>query len=217
VIRVSGLSKIYPRHGRRGGHTVLDDVSFTVPRGCRLALMGRNGSGKSTLVRLLGKVEMPTGGSVEHGMTVSWPLGFTGSFQGSLTGLDNARFIARIYRTDYARLRAFVEDFSELGEFLYAPVKTYSAGMRARLAFALSIAIEFDCYLIDEVVLVGDQRFHARCREHLFDKRADRALIMASHDAHFLTTVCDAALVLINGKAHWYDDVQAAAQVYHSL
>ncbi|MGH8538909.1 MAG: ABC transporter ATP-binding protein [Stenotrophobium sp.] len=215
MIRVTGLQKIYPGHER--AHVVFNDISFTIPRGFRLGLLGRNGSGKSTLIRLIGKIELPTRGTVEHSMSVSWPLGFTGSFQGSLTGIDNAKFIARIYRTEFSRLRGFVEEFSELGDFLYEPVKTYSSGMRARLAFALSIAIEFDCYLIDEVLLVGDQRFHARCREHLFDRRVDRAMVIASHDAAFISTVCDAALVLVNGKAHWYDDVGAAVQIYQTL
>ena len=215
MLRVSHLSKVYA-HGR-GRRTILDDVSFTVPRGCRVGLMGRNGAGKSTLIRLLGKIEMPTRGRVDHGMTVSWPLAFTGSFQGSLSGLDNARFIARIYRADFPRLRRFVDEFSELGHCLYEPVKTYSAGMRARLAFALSIAIEFDCYLIDEVVLVGDQRFHQRCSQHLFEKRADRALIMASHNVQWLSMVCDAAILLLHGKAYWFDDPKAAAQVYEAL
>ncbi len=215
MIRVSGLTKFYPHQGRE--RLILDDVNFTIPRGCRVGLMGRNGSGKSTLIRLLGKVEMPTRGKVEHAMSVSWPLGFTGSFQGSLSGIDNAKFIARIYRVDYPTLLDFVRDFSELGDYLYSPVKTYSAGMRARLAFALSVAVEFDCYLIDEVVLVGDQRFHARCEEHLFNKRADRSLIMASHNAPWLATICDAAILLIDGKAHWYDDPAAAAAVYAKL
>lgn len=212
MIQVSGLSKVYHHQGR--DRVILDDVSFTVPRGRRVALMGRNGTGKSTLIRLLGKVELPTRGRVEHDMTVSWPLGFTGSFQGSLSGLDNAKFIARIYRADYQSMLQFVRDFSELGDYLYAPVKTYSTGMRARLAFALSIAIEFDCYLIDEVVLVGDQRFHARCHEHLFDKRADRALIIASHNIPWLATICDAAILLSRGKAYWFDDVRHAAWWY---
>lgn len=209
MIQVSGLTKKYPHHGRE--RVVLDNLNFTIPRGCRVGLMGRNGTGKSTLIRLLGKVETPTQGKVVHNMSVSWPLGFTGSFQGSLSGVDNAKFIARIYRADYPSLLAFVREFSELGDYLYAPVKTYSAGMRARLAFALSIAVEFDCYLIDEVVLVGDQRFHARCQEHLFDKRADRALIIASHNTQWLATVCDAAILLHDGKAHWFDDVGTAA------
>jgi capsular polysaccharide transport system ATP-binding protein len=212
VIEVANVRKVYPGHEH--AHMVLDDVSFTVPRGAKVGLLGRNGAGKSTLIRLLGKVEAPTRGTVRHRMSVSWPLGFGGTFQGSLTGIDNIKFIARIYAQDYARLRAFVDDFAELGDFLYEPVKTYSSGMRARLAFALSIAIEFDCYLIDEVIMVGDQRFHERCREHLFDRKADRALVLASHDAHFVREVCDSAIVLSGGHARWFGDVGEALAVY---
>lgn len=215
MIQVSNLRKIYRTHG--SSHLVLDDVNFVVPRGFKLALLGRNGAGKSTLIRMLGKIELPTSGSVRHDMTVSWPLGFGGAFQGSLTGIDNMRFLSRIYRTDYKRMRAQVDDFAELGKFLYQPVKNYSTGMQARLAFALSIAIEFDCYLIDEVVMVGDQRFHARCREHLFDRRADRALVVASHDATFVREICDAAIVLISGKAHYYESVDDAVKIYQAL
>lgn len=215
MIRVEGLRKTYP--GRHGRHVVLDDISVEVARGQRLALLGRNGSGKSTLIRLFGKVELPDRGTVTHGMSVSWPLGFSGTFQGSLSGLDNVRFIARIYRSDYAQLRAFVDDFAELGDFLYQPVKTYSSGMRARLAFALSLAIRFDCYLVDEVVLVGDQRFHARCREALFDRSSERALVLASHDAGFVREVCDAALVLDRGHARYFDDIDEAVAVYRQL
>lgn len=215
MIRVSNIRKIYRSHGR--SHTVLNGVSFDVPRNHRLALLGRNGAGKSTLIRLLGKIEAPTSGTIEHSMSVSWPLGFSGTFQGSLTGLDNMRFISRIYRTDYVRLRAFVDDFAELGDFLYQPVKTYSSGMRARLAFALSVAIQFDCYLVDEVIMVGDQRFHARCREHLFDRSAGRSLILASHDAAFVRDVCDSAIVLIKGQAHYYQNIDEAINMYQLL
>ena len=215
MIEVSGLRKVYP--GLEHAHVVLDDVSLTVPRGFKLGLLGRNGAGKSTLIRLIGKVEMPTRGRVTHRMSVSWPLGFGGTFQGSLTGIDNIKFISRIYDQDYARLRAFVDDFAELGEFLYEPVKTYSSGMRARLAFALSIAIDFDCYLVDEVIMVGDARFHARCREHLFDRKAGRALVLASHDAHFVREVCDAVVVLQGGHARWFDNVGEGLAAYEAL
>lgn len=214
MIRAEALRKTYPGH--RGRHVVLDAVNLEVPRGSRLAVLGRNGAGKSTLIRLLGKVELPDAGRVVHGMSVSWPLGFSGSFQGSLSGLDNVRFIARIYRKDYTALRAFVDDFAELGDFLYQPVKTYSSGMRARLAFALSLAIEFDCYLVDEVILVGDQRFHARCREALFDRSAGRALVLASHDVHFVRQTCDTALVLHRGQAQYFEDIDEALRVYES-
>lgn len=214
MIRAEHVYKSYP--GRHGRHPVLRDLSLDIPAGSRLAVLGRNGAGKSTLIRLLGKVELPDRGRITHAMSVSWPLGFSGSFQGSLSGLDNVRFIARIYRRDYRRLRAFVDDFAELGDFLYQPVKTYSSGMRARLAFALSIAIDFDCYLIDEVVLVGDQRFHQRCREHLFDRSSGRTLILASHDAHFVREVCDCALVLYGGQALHFEDLEAALSFYQA-
>jgi len=215
MIRAEGLVKVYPGHGVP--HLVLDNVNVQVPRGRKLALLGRNGAGKSTLIRMLSKIEMPTSGTVVHEMSVSWPLGFGGTFQGSLTGIDNMKFISRIYRADYKKLSRFVDDFAELGKFLYQPVKTYSTGMRARLAFGLSIAIEFDCYLIDEVFLVGDQRFHARCQEHLFDRRSDRSLIIASHDAAFVEATCDCALVLSGGKAHYFDDVRQALAAYHFM
>lgn len=214
MIRVEHLHKTYP--GRHGPHVVLNDVNIEVPRGSRLAILGRNGAGKSTLIRLIGKVELPDHGRVVHEMSVSWPLGFSGSFQGSLSGLDNVRFIARIYRSDYAALRAFVDDFAELGDFLYQPVKTYSSGMRARLAFALSLAIRFDCYLVDEVIMVGDQRFHARCRDALFDRSAGRALVLVSHDVSFVRETCDSALVLRNGNAQFYSDLDEAINVYQS-
>jgi len=215
MIRVSNLRKVYRGHGR--SHVVLDDVNFTVPRGFKLALLGRNGAGKSTLIRLLGKIEMPTAGSVRHEMSVSWPLGFGGAFQGSLTGIDNIRFLSRIYRSDFARMRASVEDFAELGEFLYQPVKTYSSGMQARLAFALSIAIEFECYLIDEVIMVGDARFFQRCQDELFVKRADRALIIVSHDMGFIRETCDSGALIHNAKFHMCGSVVEAIDAYQAL
>lgn len=215
MIRCEHLHKVYEGHG--GEHVVLRDTSFTVPRGFRLGILGRNGAGKSTLIRLISKIEQPTSGRVTHDMSVSWPLGFSGTFQGSLTGIDNMRFIARIYRTDYAKLREFVDEFAELGSFLYEPVKTYSSGMRARLAFALSIAIDFDCYLVDEVMLVGDERFHARSRSHLFSRDSGRALVVASHDASFIEATCDGAVVISNGRTRYFDDVPKALQVYRAL
>jgi capsular polysaccharide transport system ATP-binding protein len=215
VIRLENVTKTYP--GRGGRHIVINDVSVTVPRGSKLALLGRNGAGKSTMIRIFGKVELPDSGRVLHDMSVSWPLGFSGSFQGSLSGLDNVRFVARIYRAEYDRLRAFVDDFAELGDFLYQPVKTYSSGMRARLAFALSIAIDFDCYLIDEVVMVGDQRFHARCRESLFNRDSETSLVLASHDVHFVREVCTSALVLQRGRAEYYPDIGEALNAYAAL
>ncbi len=196
---------------------VLSNVNLTVNPGDRVALLGRNGAGKSTLIKLIGGVEMPTSGKIIRGMSLSWPLGFAGGFQGSLTGYDNARFIARIYDRDYKDLRAFVEDFTEMGRQLRMPVKTYSSGMRARLAFALSLAIEFDCYLIDEIILVGDQNFQRKCQFELFEKRKDRTMVLASHSTEIVRQFCNRAIIINKGNADSYDDVEKAVDIYSAL
>ena len=198
-----------------GTLTVLDGIDLVLRRGQKMGILGRNGAGKSTLIRLLSGAEAPTRGRIERDMTVSWPLAFSGAFQGSLTGLDNFRFICRIYGLDYRDRLALVEDFSELGKFMREPVKTYSSGMRARLAFAVSLAIEFDCFLIDEIIAVGDHRFYEKCQVELFEKRSDRAFIIASHDAHNIREHCDSAGVIHGGKFHYFDDVNAAYDHYH--
>lgn len=215
MIVCSNLSKNYKLGS--GRKRVLDDVNFVVERGDRVALLGRNGAGKSTLIKLIGGVEMPTTGKITRKMSVSWPLGFAGGFQGSLTGYDNARFISRIYDRDYGEMRAFVEDFTELGKQLKMPVKTYSSGMRARLAFALSLGIEFDCYLIDEIILVGDQNFQRKCHYELFEKRQDRSMILASHSNEVVRDYCNRAFVIHGGKASVYEDVNLAIETYNAL
>jgi capsular polysaccharide transport system ATP-binding protein len=215
MIRCTNLSKSYPMgHGRKH---VLKGLDMEIAKGKRVGVLGRNGAGKTTLIKLIGGVEMPTSGKIEREMTISWPLGFGGGFQGSLTGYDNARFIARIYGQNYRDIRDFVEDFTELGRQLKMPVKTYSSGMKARLAFALSLAIEFDCYLIDEVILVGDHNFHEKCRHELFDKRSDRALLLASHSADTIREFCTSAVVLHDGQAKLYGDLGEALDIYNQL
>jgi capsular polysaccharide transport system ATP-binding protein len=215
MIRAVQLTKEYRTEGRM--FRALSAVSFTVAKGEKLAVLGRNGAGKSTLIRLLGGVELPTAGFIQQTMTLSWPLGLQGGFQGSLTGNDNMRFIARIYNKPFDQIKVYVEDFAELGRFLSEPVKTYSLGMRARLAFALSLAIDFDCYLIDEIIAAGDQRFQRRSHEELFEKRADRSLILASHIGDVVKAYCSRALVLHQGRANLFDDVELALQVYNDL
>lgn len=204
----------------RVGHTrktVLENVNLTFNRGDRVGVLGRNGAGKTTLIKMIGGVIMPTSGRVVRKMSCSWPLGFTGGFQGSLTGYDNARFIARIYGQDYDDMRVFVEEFTELGRQLRMPVKTYSAGMRARLAFGLSLAIEFDCYLIDEVIMVGDRNFQAKCHTEIFEKRHDRALLLATHGPDYIREYCNLAVVIRNGRAEVYDDIEQALAIYETL
>ncbi|ACI50451.1 ABC transporter related [Gluconacetobacter diazotrophicus PA1 5] len=215
MIRCIDLVKEY--HVPGGRRRVLDHVNFQLDRGRRLGVLGRNGAGKSTLIRIIGGVEFATSGRIERTMSVSWPLAFGGAFQGSLSGLDNLRFICRIYNLDYPSTRAFVDDFAELGRQLGEPVKTYSSGMRARLAFALSIIIEFECYLIDEVIMVGDARFLARCQDELFGKRQDRALIIVSHDMGFIREHCDQAAIIHGGKFVPYGSVHDAIESYDKL
>ena len=215
MIHCNNIHKHY-----RNGHVhkeVLKGVEFTINPRDRIGLLGRNGAGKSTLIRLIGGVEMPSTGKIVRRMTCSWPLGFGGGFQGSLTGYDNARFIARIYDRSYAEMRDFIEEFTELGTNLHMPVKIYSSGMRARLAFALSLAIEFECYLIDEVIMVGDQNFQDKCKDEFFEKRQDRALLLASHSLDLVRDYCNRAIVLHEGKATLFDDVKEAVAVYEQL
>jgi capsular polysaccharide transport system ATP-binding protein len=215
MIRAIDVCKEYRTEGRV--HPVLSNVSFTVTRGEKLAVLGRNGAGKSTLMRLLGGVEVPTSGRIDQTMSLSWPLGLQGGFQGSLTGNDNLRFIARIYNKPFDYIRAYVDDFAEIGKYLSEPLKTYSMGMRARFAFALSLAIDFDCYLIDEIIAAGDQRFQRRSHEELFEKRADRALILASHIGDIVRSYCSCALVLHRGRGKVFEDLGLALDIYDNL
>lgn len=208
MIQVDRVCKTYPT--RSGSRVVLDDVSFTLQRGEKLGILGRNGAGKSTLVRLVSGAERATSGTVTRTMSVSWPLAFGGAFQTALTGLDNVRFISRIYRQDFARNIDFVADFTELGLYLREPVRSYSQGMRARLAFAISMIIEFDCYLIDEIGAVGDARFHERCEIELFQRRSDRAMLIISHDTAYIKNHCGKFAVLNEGRISFYDEFSTA-------
>lgn len=211
------LRNVVKRYRTRDGeHTVLDHIDFEIKPSERVGVLGRNGAGKSTLIRLISGAELPSAGCISRSMTVSWPLAFGGGFQGTLTGFDNLRFICRVYGTKYEDKVDFVEEFSELGKYLREPVKSYSSGMRARLAFAISMVIEFDCFLIDEVIAVGDSRFHEKCRIELFEKRADRAMIMVSHDPGFIQRHCQRASVLSAGHLHSYQDVTEAYEAYEA-
>jgi capsular polysaccharide transport system ATP-binding protein len=212
MLSVEHVSKVYET--RRGKYRVFDDISFALQRGRNLGILGRNGAGKSTMIRLISGAERPTTGRIRRGMRVSWPLAFAGAFAGNLTGLDNLKFICRVYGIDYRPLVPFVEDFTELGSFFREPVMHYSHGMLTRLAFALSMAIEFDCFLIDEAMIVGDVRFHERCHYELFQKRKDRAFILVSHDVNAIKTYCENAVVLHEGRLFAFPDTEAAYVFY---
>lgn len=187
----------------------LDGVSFQIEKGKRIGVLGKNGSGKSTLIRLIGGVEVPTSGKIRRNMSSSWPLAFRGGFNIDQSAYENLRFLARIYEKPFDELKDYVEDFSELGGRLRDPVYTYSSGMRAKLSLALSLAIDFDCYLIDEVFAVGDQRFRRKCRIELFEKRRDRALLMVSHQAITIQGACDLGILIENGRLVDTFDVHA--------
>lgn len=212
MIELRNVAKEYPV--RAGRVRVLDQVNLQVRPSEKVGILGRNGSGKSTLIRLISGAEQPTEGEITRRMSVSWPLAFGGAFQGTLTGLDNLRFICRIYGVPTEDKVEFVEDFSELGRYLREPVKSYSAGMRARLAFAISMAVDFDCFLIDEIVAVGDARFHEKCRIELFEKRTSSAMIIVSHDPGYVREHCQHAGVLVAGHLSTFDDIDQAFEYY---
>jgi capsular polysaccharide transport system ATP-binding protein len=212
MIRLEAISKHY--RTRAGPHVVLSEVGLEVRKGEKVGILGRNGAGKSTLIRIISGAELPTTGRVIRGMSVSWPLALSGAFQGSLTGIDNVHFICRVYGAEVGAVLPFVAEFSELGKFLKEPVKSYSSGMQARLAFAISMAIEFDCFLIDEVIAVGDASFHEKCRHELFEKRRDRALIIVSHQADSIREHCTRACVLEEGRLNEFPGVDAAYASY---
>lgn len=212
MISMRSITKAYATGS--GVVKVLDGIDLNVARGDSIGILGRNGAGKSTMVRILGGAETPDSGTIERQMSVSWPLAFAGGFQGSLTGLDNLRFICRVYGVDAEACLPFVYDFTELGIYLKEPVRTYSSGMRARLAFATSMVVDFDCYLVDEIVAVGDSRFQSKCHEELFVKRADRAMIIVSHDPGYIRAHCQRAAVLRDGKLHHFASVDDAFDYY---
>ncbi len=212
MITLDSVTKVY--HTRQGSRTVLDRVNLSIAKGQKIGILGRNGAGKSTLIRLISGAELPTSGRVRRDISISWPLAFGGAFQGSLSGLDNVRFICRVYGAPIPPAIEFVQHFSELGTYLREPVKKYSSGMRARLAFAISMAVEFDCFLIDEIVAVGDSRFHEKCHIELFEKRKDRAMIIVSHNPEYIRAHCQRAAVLLNGKLNIFDEVEDAFKFY---
>jgi ABC-type polysaccharide/polyol phosphate transport system ATPase subunit len=215
MIQLNGVSKDYPT--KAGPRRVLNNITLTINPGERVGILGQNGAGKSTLIRIISGAEPPTLGTIERTMSVSWPLAFSGGFQGALTGADNVRFICRIYGVDFEPRFRFVEEFAELGIYMDEPVITYSSGMRARLAFAISMTIDFDCYLIDEVLAVGDARFKERCRIELFEKRKDKAMLIVSHSHRYLKNTCDRFLLFRNGAIEEHDDFEEVYFQYKQI
>jgi len=208
MIKFQNLTKTFVLRGQR--KTVVDNISLTLPTGKSVALLGRNGAGKSTLLKMIAGTMDPTSGRIVSTGTISWPVGFAGSFHGELTGAQNTRFVARVYGVDTDELIDFVRDFAGLGKHFNLPFRSYSSGMKSRLAFGVSMGIAFDTYLVDEVTAVGDAAFKDKSNA-LFKARMEHSsAIVVSHGMGLVRQLCDAAVVLEHGKLVYYDDVEAA-------
>lgn len=212
MIELRNLTKIYRLNGV--AKTVARDISFTFPTGECVALMGANGAGKSTMLRLIAGTMQPDSGRIIRHGSVSWPVGFAGSFHGDLTGAQNVKFVARIYGVDTDEMVDFTRDFSQLGSHFHLPVRSYSSGMKSRLAFGMSMAVKFDTYLIDEVTAVGDGAFKAKSEAILHDRLKDSGAIFVSHSLDQMERLCTSGIVMQNARFFYYARVQKAIEHY---
>jgi capsular polysaccharide transport system ATP-binding protein len=208
MIHLDQLTKVFQMGFDR--KVVVEQATMTFPSRTSIALLGRNGAGKSTLLRMIAGTVAPTSGQILSSGTISYPVGFSGSFHRDLTGAQNAKFVARIYGVDTRELIDYVEDFAELGAHFHQPIHTYSAGMRSRLAFGISMGIPFDTYLVDEVTSVGDAGFRAKSQK-VFEERMQKAgMLFVSHSLPQVKEVCTAGVVLEKGKLIYFDTVEEA-------
>lgn len=205
-VRLSNVWKGF--RSREGTRYIVRDGNLDFPKGKSIALLGRNGAGKSTLLSMIAGSVQPDRGEILMSGTVSWPVGFAGSFHQDLTGAQNARFIARVYGIDTGALVDFVDEFAELGPQLYKPLRSYSSGMRSRLAFGISMAIRFDLYLVDEITAVGDASFRRKSNEMFLDRVRDATAIYVTHSMGSVKKLCDAAVVSEGGYLTYFDDVR---------
>lgn len=215
MIEFKNVSKYYDT--KNGKNIILDNVSFKFPDHKNIGVLGVNGAGKSTLLRLIAGSEYPNSGKIIRKGRYSWPLGFTGSFHDTLTGVENLRFACRIYDADVKYVTEYVRDFSELGKYIEEPIRTYSSGMRSRLAFALSMAIDFDVYLVDEIMGVGDKGFQKKCHDAFDEKRESSSVIIVSHSMKTIRDYSDVAILLTGEKLEIHDDVDDAIDLYNNL
>ncbi|BBQ38627.1 TPA: ABC transporter ATP-binding protein [Escherichia coli] len=204
MIKIENLTKSYRTPA--GRHYVFKDLNIEIPSGKSVAFIGRNGAGKSTLLRMIGGIDRPDSGKIITNKTISWPVGLAGGFQGSLTGRENVKFVARLYakQEELKEKIEFVEEFAELGKYFDMPIKTYSSGMRSRLGFGLSMAFKFDYYIVDEVTAVGDARFKEKCAQLFKERHKESSFLMVSHSLNILHDFCDAALYLGKNNQIWY-------------
>ncbi len=212
MIQLDNLTKYF--RTRSGYQTIVENLTATFPTGASVALLGRNGAGKSTLLKLIAGTIRPTSGRVLSTGSISYPVGFAGSFHPDLTGAQNTRFVARLYGYDTDSLLEFVTEFAELGGHMHMPLRTYSSGMRARLSFGVSMGIPFDTYLVDEVTAVGDGAFRAKSAA-VFDDRMERSgAIVVTHSPPMVRRMCNKAAVLENGELQFFDDIEEALELH---
>lgn len=216
MISLHNVTKYFPT--RYGRHYVLRDVTLDLPMDKNIGVFGVNGSGKSTLMNLLAGVDMPNKGKIIVKGNVSWPLGLGGGYQGSMTGRENAEFICRIYGKSHSEIRdrlAFIKEFSELDKHFDMPLKSYSSGMRSKFSFAVSMAFDFDYYLIDELTSVGDARFREKCVKMFDAKKGKANFLFVSHNMQELQRQCDVGLFIRNEKLHIYERIEDAVAAYN--
>ncbi|EGL0931302.1 ABC transporter ATP-binding protein [Escherichia coli] len=215
MIKIENLTKSY--RTPTGRHYVFKDLNIEIPSGKSVAFIGRNGAGKSTLLRMIGGIDRPDSGKIITNKTISWPVGLAGGFQGSLTGRENVKFVARLYakQEELKEKIEFVEEFAELGKYYDMPIKTYSSGMRSRLGFGLSMAFKFDYYIVDEVTAVGDARFKEKCAQLFKERHKESSFLMVSHSLNSLKEFCDVAIVFKNSYIiGYYENVQSGIDEY---
>lgn len=219
MIEVKNLSKSYLHNGLK--IKVFENLNFKINKGESVALLGRNGAGKSTLLRILGGIDQPDSGTIKSDCSISWPVGLVGGFQGSLTGRENVIFVSKIYsdrnkENIYDKVKK-VQDFAEIGEFFDRPFKTYSSGMRSRVTFGLSMAFDFDIYLIDEVSSAGDERFRAKSKEYLKEKHKKADFMMVDHNLYGLKLHCDKAFLLNDGNLIQFDNLEEGIETHKRI
>lgn len=214
MIKVDNLTKSFYYQGQKT--TIFKNLSFRVDTGESIAILGANGAGKSTLLRILGGIDLPDSGTIETDRTISWPVGLVGGFQGSLTGRENVTFVSRIYteKKKVPEKVRYVEEFAELGVYFDRPFKTYSSGMRSRVTFGLSMAFDFDVYLIDEVTAAGDQRFREKSKRVLMERKKNSDFLMVDHNLWGLKLHCDRAFILDDGKIEEFSDLDEAVALH---
>jgi len=212
MIHLQNLCKTYTLNGTH--KVVADNITATFPTGVSVGLLGRNGAGKSSLLRMISGAMLPTSGRILSTGTISWPVGFAGSFNPELTGEQNCRFVARLYGVDTDELLFFVQDFAELGQHFKLPIRSYSSGMRARLAFGLSMAVPFDTYLVDEVAAVGDAAFREKSNRVFNARMSAASAIVVAHSMGILREICHAGAVLEQGRLTFYPDLDQAIEAH---